>query len=185
MRLAQDWFGHAVTPTMRAILRTREAWAFAKLGRASVFHRAADKARGEFDRADATCDPYWLNYFDAAELSGTIGGRLLELARNEAAFAGEAADAISKAINLRQPNRWRSSALDRLGVAEARLIQGEYDEARRLGVLAVDDVRNTGSDRVQKKMIEVYQCTYSCGTSRPVIELRDLLHPLIPSGIMV
>ncbi|MFD3596713.1 hypothetical protein ACFWU5_28695 [Nocardia sp. NPDC058640] len=70
-------------------------------------------------------------------------------------FAGAAADAIGAAIDLRQPNRWRSSALDRLGIIEARLIQAEDDEAGRLGILALDDVRNTGSDRAYEAANEV------------------------------
>ncbi|MEV6219876.1 hypothetical protein [Nocardia sp. NPDC051833] len=181
VRLAQDIVGRSITPTMRALLHTREAWAYAKLGRPSAFHRAADNAYRAFGDARPDNDPYWIQYFDAAELSGTLGGRLLELARKENEFADEAAEAITSAIALRKPERWRSSALDRLGIAEARLIQGEYSEARRLGELAIIDVGKTTSHRVQAKVTEVYQRTAECPTSRPVTELRDMLHPLMLS----
>ncbi|TDP29852.1 hypothetical protein [Nocardia ignorata] len=178
VRLAQDVVGRSITPTTRALLYTREAWAYAKLGRPAAFHRAADNAHAAFAKARPDDDPYWLHYFDAAELSGTLGGRLLELARKEADFADEAAEAITSAIALRRPERWRSSALDRLGIAEARLIQGEYGEARRLGEVAIQDVGKTSSHRVQAKVSEVYQRAAECGDSRPVVELRDMLHPL-------
>ncbi|WP_181699002.1 hypothetical protein [Nocardia sp. GTS18] len=181
VRLAHDVVGRSITPTTRALLHTREAWAYAKLGRPAAFHRAADKAQSAFADACPADDPYWLHYFDAAELSGTLGGRLLELARTEPGFADAAAEAITSAIALRRPERWRSSALDRLGIAEARLIQGEYDEALRLGEAAIEDVSKTNSHRVQAKALEVYQRTGECGTSRPVIELRDMLHPLVRS----
>ncbi|MFI8977413.1 hypothetical protein ACIGO9_31355 [Nocardia asteroides] len=179
VRLAQDIVGRSITPTMRALLYTREAWAYAKLGRPSAFHRAADNAHLAFSDARPHEDPYWIQYFDAAELSGTLGGRLLELARKENDFADEAAEAITSAIALRKPERWRSSALDRLGIAEARLIQGEYSEALRLGHVALVDVSKTSSHRVQAKISEVYQRTETCANSRPVIELRDMLHPLM------
>ncbi|MCA2207684.1 hypothetical protein [Nocardia rosealba] len=181
VRLAQDIVGRSITPITRALLHTREAWAYAKLGRPTAFHRAADNARAAFTEARPADDPYWLAYFDAAELSGTLGGRLLELARTEPAYADEAAESITTAIAQRRPERWRSSALDRLGIAEARLIQGEYAEAKRLGEAALNDVGKTSSHRVQAKVAEVYQRAGECGTNRPARELLDMLHPLLPS----
>ncbi|MGW5452636.1 hypothetical protein [Nocardia sp. NPDC003979] len=181
VRLAQDLVGGSITPTTRALLHTREAWAYAKLGRPTAFHRAADNARAAFTDARPVDDPYWLQYFDAAELSGTLGGRLLELARTESAFADEAAEAITAAISQRRPERWRSSALDRLGIAEARLIQGEYAEAKRLGEAAVNDVGKTSSHRVQAKVAEVYRRAEESSASRPARELLDVLHPLLQS----
>ncbi|MGY0497449.1 hypothetical protein ACWZHB_02995 [Nocardia sp. FBN12] len=181
VRLAQDVVGRSITPTTRALLHTREAWAYAKLGRPAAFQRAADKAHSAFADTCPADDPYWMHYFDAAELSGTLGGRLLELARTEPEFADEAAQAITLAIALRRPERWRSSALDRLGIAEARLIQGEYAEALRLGEAAIEDVSRTSSHRVQAKALELYQRAGECGTSRPVAELRDMLRLLVHS----
>ncbi|MFF0546971.1 hypothetical protein ACFYTF_29455 [Nocardia thailandica] len=181
VRVAQDHFADRVTATMRALMFTREAWAYARLGRPSAFERAADKARSAFATADVAEDPYWIHYFDAAELSGTLGGRLLELAREEPAYAGQAAEAIDEAITLRQPERWRSSALDQLGTAEARLIQGEYEEANRLGLRALETAGQTRSHRVQRKVSHIFARTEQCGDAQPVVELRDMLRPLAPS----
>src|SRR5690606_40430169 len=64
-----------MTSATEAMLYLREAWAYAKLGRPSAFRRTAEKASAVFDDADRTGDPYWIHYFDAAELTGTIGGR--------------------------------------------------------------------------------------------------------------
>jgi len=179
IRLAQDRLADRVTPTVRAMLHTREAWAYGKLGRLTAFRRSCDKAYGAFADYDSAEDPYWINYFDAAELHGTLGGRLLEIARREPSFAAEAAENISTAISLRQSNRLRSSALDQLGIVEARMIQGELDDACRLGQTALDTVEKTGSDRVRKKLLRVYDQTGQLRSVRPVAELRDRMRPMV------
>ncbi|WP_460697617.1 hypothetical protein [Nocardia thraciensis] len=179
IRLAQDRFGPRATPTVRAMLHTREAWAYGKLGRPSAFRRACDKAFDAFADTDPNADPYWINYFDAAELSGTIGGRLLDIARRDPSFAGQAAESIGRAIALRRPNRLRSSALDQLGIVEARMIEGEYEEARRLGLDALDTVERTGSDRGRKKLVKVYNRTEQLVRVGAVAELRDRIRPMV------
>jgi hypothetical protein len=179
IRLAQDQFGDVVTPTVRAMLYTREAWAYGKLGRPSAFRRTCDKAYRAFADSDPGSDPYWIRYFDAAELAGTLGGRLLDMARSDTAFAGEAASEIERAIELRAPNRLRSSALDKLGIVEARLLEGELDEAVRLGDEALETVGQTTSDRVRKKLLKVYTRMDQLAGVRSVGQFRDRLQPLI------
>lgn len=179
IRLAQDEFGDVVTPRVQAMLYAREAWAYGKLERPSAFRRTCDKAYRAFARADTASDPYWIRYFDAAELSGTLGGRLLEMARHDSCFAAEAACEIERAIELRVPGRLRSSALDKLGIVEARLLQGELDEAARLGHEALNMVEQTASDRVRKKLWNVYGRTDQLAGVRCVAELRDRVRPLI------
>jgi hypothetical protein len=183
IRLAQDQFGDVVTPTVRAMLYTREAWAYGKLDRPSAFRRTFEKAHREFSDADPDSDPYWIRYFDAAELSGTLGGRLLEMARNDSEFATEAAYEIGHAIELRTPGRLRSSALDRLGIVEARLLEGELEEAARLGHEALNTVEQTASDRVRKKLLKVYSRTDQLAGVRPIAELRDRVRPLIIDSV--
>ncbi len=77
------------------------------------------------------------------------------------------------------PGRLRSSALDKLGVVEARLLQGELDEAARLGHEALTMVEQTASDRVRKKLLNVYSRTDQLAGVRSVAELRDRVRPLI------
>ncbi|MEU6586554.1 hypothetical protein [Nocardia sp. NPDC046763] len=179
VRLAQDRLSDRVTPTVRALLATREAWAYAKLGRPEAFRRACEKAEDAYADAAPADDPYWVQYFDAAELTGTIGGRLLEIARNDTDFAGEAAETITSAIALRRPDRRRSSALDHLGVLEARLIEGEIEEACRLGHAAVDAAGQTASDRVRRKLTRIYDRTGQLASIRDVTTLRDRMRPLV------
>lgn len=183
VRYAVDRFGSRVSPTVRAMLHTREAWAYGKLGRPSAFRRICDHAHETFADSDPDADPYWINYFDGAELSGTIGGRLLEMARRDPSFAEEAAQEIDRAITLRRPDRLRSSALDQLGIVEARMIQGEVEEACRLGNIALDTVVKTSSDRVGKKLLKVYIRTEQFVGVRGVAELRDRMQNLMPATV--
>ncbi|MGW4844901.1 helix-turn-helix domain-containing protein [Nocardia brasiliensis] len=179
IRLAQDQFGDRITATMRAMLHAREAWAFGKLGRPTAFRRASDRAHEALSDSDPSSDPYWINYFDAAELAGTVGGRLLEMARREPAFAPAAAEQIDRAIRLRRPNRRRSAALDQLGMVEARLIEREVEEACRIGETAIEAVGKTASDRVQKKLIKLYRATEQFVQIGRVAELRGQMMPLL------
>ncbi|MFQ6397932.1 helix-turn-helix domain-containing protein [Nocardia sp. KC 131] len=182
IRLAQDQFGDRVTPTVQAMLYTREAWVYGKLGRPTAFRRICDNAHEALSNSDASADPYWINYFDAAELAGTIGGRLLDMARRESAFALEAADHIEQAIQLRQPNRRRSSALDQLGMVEARFIEGEVEEACRIGQNALAVVGQTASDRVRKKLVKLYSRTEEFANVGVMAELRDRMRPLVATA---
>jgi hypothetical protein len=85
---------------------------------------------------------------------------------------------ITQAITLRRAERLRSSALDQLGLAEARLIQGEMEEAARLGHQAATLAEQTPSDRVRVKAAELYRhATTHCDI--PVItSMRDRLQSL-------
>lgn len=179
IRLAQDYSSGRITPTVEAMLYTREAWAYGQLDRPTAFRRTCDKAHKAFENSSTESDPYWINYFDAAELSGTIGGRLLDFARRDTSFAGEAAGYIDQAILLRRPNRRRSAALDQLGMIEARLIQGEAEEACHAGHAALQVIGETASDRVAKKLARVYNRTEQFINVGVVTELRERMRPLV------
>ncbi|WP_327144418.1 hypothetical protein [Nocardia sp. NBC_01327] len=182
VRLAQERAATA-PPTVQAMLRAREAWAYAHLDRPSAFHRACDRAQESMADATPSLDPYWIGYFDHSEMAGTIGGRLLEMAQRTPEFASEAVEQIDRAIELRQPNRLRSTALDQLGLAEARLIQGEVEEACRLGHAALSTVEQTASDRVRVKLREMFARTEYVANVRAVTELRDRMRALVADPV--
>lgn len=85
---------------------------------------------------------------------------------------------IGQAIQLRHPDRLRSGALDHLGLVEARLIEGEVEEACRIGHDALTMCEHTQSDRVRVKAVRVYKSTERV-KSVAVSELRDRLRPLV------
>jgi len=179
VRLAQDYGAGHLTPRTEAMLYSREAWAYANLGRPTAFRRTCDKAHTALVEADRMPDPYWITYFDASELTGTIGARLLDMARHDPTFAGEAAENIRQAVALRDPVRRRSAALDQLNMAEARLIEGEVEEGCRIGHAALAVAEQTASDRVAKKLVRVYNRTGDLVKVRAVADLRERIRPLV------
>jgi tetratricopeptide (TPR) repeat protein len=78
VRLAEDGASKGHAPgAVWSMLHTREAWAYANLGRVQAFKRATGKAEDALASADRSEDPHWIRYFDEAELTGTTGDRLL------------------------------------------------------------------------------------------------------------
>jgi hypothetical protein len=171
VRLAQDSTDRRITPAVRAMLQTREAWAYAKQGRLGAFRRATSRAEDCLRDADPATEPYWISYFDQAELAGVTGGRLLEVAHRAPGHAVEAASFLSQAVALRAGQSLRSTALDRLGFAEIRLIQGEFDEAARLGHDALAVAEQTRSARVRVKLAEFYRYAESVTSEHSITEL--------------
>lgn len=182
VRLAQDGAGGRATPTIQAMLQTREAWAYAKQGRLGAFRRATSRAEDYLRDSRPSDDPYWINYFDEAELAGVTGGRLLEAAHTHAALATETVGYIQRAVEMRRPQSLRSAALDQLGLAEAFVIQGEAHEASRLGHEAADVVEKTPSDRVRVKLVELYQQTDAYAAVPSVAQFRDRVRGILSAS---
>jgi transcriptional regulator with XRE-family HTH domain len=182
VRLAQDHSAGYAPASVRSMLYTREAWAYAGLGRVSAFRRVTGRAEDALTEAKPAEDPYWITYFDVAELEGTTGGRLLELAHHDKRLADEAAGRISQAVVLRRDGRLRSSALDQIGLAEVRLIQGEMEEASRLGHQACALVERTPSDRVRVKLTKFYQHSNAHADVPVIAGLRDRIRSLCASA---
>lgn len=179
VRLAQDGSDGRLTPAVRAMLSTREAWAYAKQGRLAAFRRATSRAEDHLRDLDPTVEPYWISYFDEAELAGVTGGRLLEAAQSSPQHAEEAAVWLRQAVELRDDHSLRSAALDQIGFAGVRLIQGEYDEAARLGNEALTTVEQTQSSRVRVKLTAFYRHA-AASTSVPAIaDLRARIKPVL------
>jgi transcriptional regulator with XRE-family HTH domain len=179
VRLAQDVAGAQATPAVRAMLFTREAWAYARQGRLSAFRRTTSRAEDTFRDVDAAVEPYWISYFNEAELAGVTGGRLLDIAHQAPEYADEAATWLNQAVEARDVGSVRSTALDQLGYAEIRLVQGEFDEAARLGHAAVTTVEQTRSSRVRIKLGEFYRHAESRTSARPIAELCARITPML------
>jgi hypothetical protein len=74
VRLAQHGAREEAGSRVRAMLHTREAWALAAMGRTAAFRRATEQAREELAAENDGEEPYWIAYFDEAELAGVTGG---------------------------------------------------------------------------------------------------------------
>lgn len=76
----------------------------------------------------------------------------------------------------------RSSALDQIGLAEARLVQGEMEEASCLGHQASALVEQTPSDRVRVKLTELYQHSNAHADVPVIASLHDRIRSLCTSA---
>ncbi len=172
VRLAQDGTRGETGPRVRAMLHTREAWALAAMGRTAAFRRATEQARADLAEA-GTDEPYWIAYFDGAELAGVTGGRLLELARQDPRqHAEEAGEQIRQAIAVRPVEAGRSNALDRIGLAEVYFLVGDLASACDEAHGAVDAASAVQSGRVREGLADLYAYTIGHGASARVREAR-------------
>ena len=176
VRLAQDGSRDVAGPRLRAMLHTREAWALAAMGRVAAFARATEQARQALSDADPDEEPYWIAYFDQAELSGVTGGRHLELAREDPrAHAERAGEEIRHALATRGDGAGRSTALDRLGLAETYFLIGDLTAAVAETHAAVDAAADVQSGRVREGAAWLYSYTVGHGASPAVREARARL----------
>jgi hypothetical protein len=152
VQLAQYGTRQTATPRLRAMLATREAWAYAQRGEAAAFFRAAGIAEDHF--AEGLCDdePRSVRHFDAAELYGVIGARYRDLAQHDRKQARKAQDYISRALQLRETSRLRNRTFDLIGLARAHLITREPERAGKLVQQAIPIERTWATGRVGTKL---------------------------------
>lgn len=183
INLAQEGARDVIGPRIRAMLHTREAWAYAAQGRTAGFQRATARAAEALAHAGADeQEPYWIAYFDEAELAGVTGGRLLDLARQDPRqHADRAAAEIRSALSARGPEAGRSHALDRIGLAECHFLVGDVAGGAEETHRAVEAARLTQSGRVRTQLGELYPYTVGHSASRPVREARDSIRDLLSS----
>lgn len=182
VHMAQKGAGKAAGARLRAMLHTREAWAYAAMGRSAAFRRATNEAAEALTGTGTGEEPYWITYFDEAELAGVTGGRLLEMARNEPQqHAEQAAASIREAVARRGPEAGRSHALDAIGLAECHFLMGDVSEAVKHTRHAVEVAAHTQSARVRTQLGQLYPYTVGRASSRPVAEARTMIRDLLSS----
>ncbi|WP_282700056.1 helix-turn-helix domain-containing protein [Streptomyces sp. CC219B] len=183
VHLAQHGIRRQASPRVGAMLATREAWAYAAMGRTSAFRRTTEEAAGHL--ADAGQDePYWITYFGAAELNGVTGGRLLDLARHEPRqYADQAAESIRQALAVRGPEAGRSYVLDIIGLAECHFLVGDLTGAVTHTRQAVQAASTSRSRRVREQLAKLYPHTVGL-TAKPVVEARTMIRNLLSEGAL-
>lgn len=177
VRLAQE--GANAGPRVRAMLHTREAWAYAAAGRIGAFHRANGRAAEALTDAGDD-EPYWIGYFDEAELAGVTGNRLLEVARSNPRYAEDAEEEIQRAVAARGIEAGRGHALDLAGLAECSWLLGDVRTAVERTHRAVDAAETTQSARVRTKLRNLSSGVMGHhSASAPVREARQRVHQLL------
>lgn len=182
IRLAQQRANSMVSPRLMSKLHTREAWAFAAMGRVAAFQRSTRQAQENFAQGINSEEPSWIRNFNEAELAGVTGGRLLELARNSPKpYAEQASAEIQRALGTRGPEAGRSFALDRIGLAECRFLLGDTVGGVEQGHLALNAVDHTRSDRAQVLLGDLYRQIGPYANRRPVFDLQNRMRELLTS----
>ncbi len=152
VQLGQYGTRRSATPTLEALLRTREAWAYAQMGRVREFHRAVGQAQDSFAQRRPGAEPWWLDSFDEAELEGVIGARMRDLAGHDPRQAPQAERHIRRALSLRDPSRVRNRAFDVIGLARTRMVADEPEEACALINQVLPTAAGLASGRVVRKL---------------------------------
>jgi transcriptional regulator with XRE-family HTH domain len=157
VQLGQYGTRRTATPTLRTLLLTREAWAYAQMGRVAEFHHAVGMAQDSFTARDALAEPWWLQSFDEAELEGVIGARTRDLAGHDPRQAWSAEQHIRRALDLRDPARVRNRAFDVIGLARTKMVAGEPEEACGLINEVLPTAAKLSSGRVLRKLQDFAQ----------------------------
>lgn len=180
VQLAQYGTRRTATPRLRAVLATREAWAYAQTGDARAFRRAVGlaedyHAEGPRERDAATPSARSL---DAAELAGVIGARYRDLARYDRRHARAAQDYIGRALELRDASRVRNRAFDLIGLARTHLITREPDRAAELIGQAVPLAGAWSAGRVGAKLRDFHREAAPYATVPAVRQAREAVAEL-------
>src|SRR5699024_11196858 len=141
-----------------ALLRTREGWSYARMGRANAFQRTVIQTEDLLAGA-AQCDlPTWVRNFDHAELAGVVGARYRDLAQcqddlaKRHKYAQASATYIPQALELRAHDKQRNHAVDLVGLGRTDLVLGDPEEAARVARQAVNTVRDLGAARANRRL---------------------------------
>lgn len=171
---------HVATPRLRAVLATREAWAYALRGEARAFVRTirlAEDYHAEGPRDHDTITPS-ARSLDAAELAGVIGARYRDLAHHHPHHARHAQDYINRALALRDPTRDRNRAFDLIGLARTHLLTREPEHAADLisRVLPLAGQWTTG--RVGAKLRDFHREAAAFAHVPAIRDIRDAVAQL-------
>lgn len=182
VQLAQYGSRRTATPRLRAVLATREAWAYAQRGDTRAFRRTVGLAEDYHIEGAHELDARTpsTRSLDSAELAGgVIGARYRDLARYEPKHARTAQEYISRALELRHPSRTRNRAFDLISLARAHLISREPDRAVELIGVALPLAGNWVSGRVGAKLRDFQREAAPFAAVPAVRDARDAITHLI------
>ena len=180
-QLAKYGTRKTATPRLKALLATREAWAYAQQGDVRAFQRTVGLA--EDHHADGLQDDdahtTAAKHLDDAELVGVIGARYRDLARHDPKHARRSQDYISRALVLRDPGKRRNRVFDLIGLARAHLITREHDRSAELIEEAAPLAVAWATGRVGAKLRDFHHESAPFEKMRPVRHAREIIAELI------
>nr|WP_232327820.1 hypothetical protein [Kibdelosporangium sp. MJ126-NF4]CEL13547.1 Putative regulatory protein [Kibdelosporangium sp. MJ126-NF4]CTQ99233.1 Putative regulatory protein [Kibdelosporangium sp. MJ126-NF4] len=180
VQLAQYATRRTATPRLRAVLATREGWAYAQKGDARAFHRTvrlAEDYHAEGTR-DADARTPSARSLDAAELAGVIGARYRDLAQHDPKYARQAQTYIEQALRLRDSGRPRNRVFDLISLARTHLITRDPDRASELVSAALPIASTWANGRVGTKLRDFHHETAQFATLPTIKAVRTAIADL-------
>ncbi|WP_431871999.1 hypothetical protein [Nocardiopsis eucommiae] len=169
-----------LAPVARSLLRTREAWSYAHMGRAAAFRRSVHQAEDLFSQGGDDL-PLWARSFNGAELSGVIGARYRDLGRlqDEPAerrrYAEVSTEYLLRALESRGDDQEKGRAFDQVGLGRTYLVLGE-PAASAASVRSVLGSRSAiGSGRVRRRIEDWHTEAAVLHRDPDVAQLREEL----------
>ena len=137
--------------------------------------------------ADEDTDPvvaeYWPYYASNAELPGEAAESYLDLARVQRRFGTDAETHTLRAVATREAGFARSRAFDQIGLAQARFLMGEPEQACLDGTTAIElATQITASTRVVGRLRELLADSAPYDDVTDVRELRTQLHQTLTAA---
>ncbi|MEV4488654.1 helix-turn-helix transcriptional regulator [Micromonospora coxensis] len=160
------------TPRLRTLLHLRRACAFAALHDRSAFERELRKARHELERGPHEDDPGFTHFVNLQEVQGLAALSYLALDQPR-----RAADVLHDAIASPSPTHQRNQVYYRVRLVEATYRDGDVNQAARLALDLLPDVRQMNSRRVTSHLthtrLTLDQVPRATPTVRNFIEAFD------------
>jgi hypothetical protein len=181
VQLAQYRTRRSATPRLRAVLATREAWAYAQQGDARAFRRAVGLAEDYHAEGmhDLDARTPTTRTLDEAELAGVIGARYRDLAQFDGRHARTAQSYIARALELRHPSQTRNRVFDLIGLARAHLVSRDPARASELINTALPIVSPWVSGRVGIKLKDFQREAAPYAATPAVRDVREAIKHLV------
>jgi hypothetical protein len=155
-----------------AILTANDAWALAMGGAERSALLRLEEAEAAFAEAGTWLEPRpWEAFFGAADMAAMRGTVLTELA--SPAHSGPAITQLTDSAGRYGADMARSRSLILIMLAQNHALRGDFDEAGRVGVEAVDLARDLGSVRPKDRLAPLERLLRECPADPAVSALLD------------
>ncbi|MFC5055739.1 helix-turn-helix transcriptional regulator [Saccharothrix xinjiangensis] len=170
---------HPVSRSTDGYIASNLAWCHASLGNVDACRRALDLAERTYLDLDTTVIP---PHVVPAELDAQRGHALHLLAATDAAFAVEAVDRLSAAVDGYGPDYARSAAVNLPGLATSQFRVGDIDAAVATGHRAITEISALSSRRAHLRLHSMAAVAAPHAHRSDVAELRQRVKALSPNG---
>ncbi len=173
-------------PAARALLRTREGWSYAHMGRSEAFRRSVHQAE-DLLAEGGEAPPLWAKSFDQAELAGVVGARYRDLSRNQRdpakrrRYAEQSVEYIHRALETRHVRQEKGRAFDLVGLGRTYLVLNEPGESARFARAALGSGVAMGAGRVRRRLQDWHDESAVLHRDPDVAQMREeLSNTLLP-----